>query len=35
MTKGFEVLIGKMFDRESLEMARGYLAEYRAAHGGR
>jgi len=35
VAKGFEVLIGKMFDRESLEMARGYLAEYRAAHGGR
>jgi TRAP-type transport system periplasmic protein len=35
VAKGFEVLIGKMFDRESLEMARGYLAEYRTAHGGR
>lgn len=35
VTKGFEMLIGKMFDRESLEMARGYLAEYRAAHGSR
>jgi TRAP-type C4-dicarboxylate transport system substrate-binding protein len=35
VAKGFEMLIGKTFDRESLEMARGYLAEYRAAHGGR
>jgi TRAP-type transport system periplasmic protein len=35
VAKGFEVLVGKMFDRESLEMARGYLAEYRASHGGR
>jgi TRAP-type C4-dicarboxylate transport system substrate-binding protein len=35
VAKGFEVLIGKMFDRESLEMARGYLAEYRASHGSR
>ncbi len=35
VAKGFELLIGKTFDRESLEMARGYLAEYRASHGGR
>jgi TRAP-type C4-dicarboxylate transport system substrate-binding protein len=35
VAKGFELLIGKTFDRESLEMARGYLAEYRAAHGSR
>jgi TRAP-type C4-dicarboxylate transport system substrate-binding protein len=35
VAKGFEMLIGKTFDRESLELARGYLAEYRAAHGGR
>jgi TRAP-type C4-dicarboxylate transport system substrate-binding protein len=35
VAKGFELLVGKTFDRESLEMARGYLAEYRAAHGSR
>lgn len=35
VAKGFELLVGKTFDRESLEMARGYLAEYRATHGGR
>jgi TRAP-type C4-dicarboxylate transport system substrate-binding protein len=35
VARGFELLIGKTFDRESLEMARGYLAEYRASHGGR
>jgi TRAP-type C4-dicarboxylate transport system substrate-binding protein len=35
VAKGFEMLVGKTFDRESLELARGYLAEYRASHGSR
>jgi TRAP-type C4-dicarboxylate transport system substrate-binding protein len=35
VAKGFELLIGKTFDRESLELAKGYLAEYRASHGRR
>lgn len=35
VAKGFEQLVGKTFDRESLDIARGYLDEYRTAHGGR
>ncbi len=35
VSKGFDQLIGKSFDRESYDLAKQYLADYRAAHGGR
>jgi TRAP-type C4-dicarboxylate transport system substrate-binding protein len=35
VSKGFDQLIGKSFDRESLDLARTYLADYRSAHADR